>query len=67
MTSILRRLQDVRFLEFTQLFSPGDGVGKLVVTFLAILELVREMLIEVSQQQAYSPIYVKSTHGLAVV
>ena len=33
----------------------------------SIGELVREMLIEVSQQQAYSPIYVKSTHGLAVV
>ena len=34
---------------------------------LAVLELARESLIEVSQQQAYAPIYVKLTHGLTVV
>ena len=67
MSLILRRLQEVKFVEFTQLFSPGEGVSKLVVTFLAILELARETLIEVTQQEAYSPIYVKSTHGLTVV
>ena len=67
MSAILRRLQEVRMIEFTQLFSPGDGVSKLVVTFLAILELAREALIEVTQQQSYSPIYIKSTHGLSVV
>ena len=67
MSAILRRLQDVKLIEFTQLFSPTDGVPKLVVTFLAILELARETLIEVTQQQAYSPIYVKPTHGLTVV
>ena len=67
MTQILRRLQDVRFLEFTQLFSPELGIPKLVVTFLAILELARETLIELTQQEPYSPIYVKLTHGLTVV
>jgi segregation and condensation protein A len=67
MTQILRRLQDVKFLEFTQLFSPELGVPKLVVTFLAILELVRETMIEVTQQEPYSPIYVKLIHGLTVV
>ncbi|HEV8520562.1 MAG TPA: ScpA family protein [Burkholderiales bacterium] len=67
MTLILRRLHDVKFLEFTQLFSPSDGVPRLVVTFLAILELAREALIEVTQHEAYSPIYVKLTHGLTVV
>jgi len=67
LSAILRRLQDVKLIEFTQLFSPTDGVPKLVVTFLAILELARETLIEVTQQQAYSPIYVKPTHGLTVV
>ena len=67
MTQILRRLQEVRFLEFTQLFSPGLGVPKLVVTFLAILELARETLIELTQQEPYSPIYVKLSHGLTVV
>jgi len=67
MTQILRRLQDVRFLEFTQLFSPELGIAKLVVSFLAILELARETLIEITQQEPYSPIYVKLTHGLTVV
>lgn len=67
MSAILRRLQEVRLIEFTQLFRPGEGVAKLVVTFLAILELARETLIEVTQQEPYTPIYIKSTHGLTVV
>ena len=67
MTLVLRRLRETSLLEFTQLFSPEDGVSKLVVTLLAILELARESLIEVSQQEAYAPIYVKLTHGLTVV
>ncbi len=67
MTQILRRLQETRFLEFAQLFSPDAGVARLIVTFLAVLELAREALIEVIQQEPYSPIYVKSTHGLTVV
>jgi segregation and condensation protein A len=67
MSVILRRLQEVKFIEFTQLFSPTAGVPTLVVMFLAVLELAREALIEVTQQEAYSTIYVKSTHGLTVV
>jgi len=67
MTLILRRLQEAKFLEFTQLFAPQSGVSRLIVTFLAILELARETLIEVTQQEPYSPIYVKLTHGLSVV
>ena len=67
MSVILRRLQEVKFVEFTQLFSPTAGVPTLVVMFLAVLELAREALIEVTQQEAYSTIYVKSTHGLTVV
>ena len=67
MTQILRRLQEVKFLEFTQLFNPQLGVTKLVVTFLAILELARESLVELTQQEPYSPIYVKLTHGLTIV
>ncbi len=67
MSAILRRLQDVKLIEFTRLFSPADGVPKLVVTFLAVLELARETLIEITQQEPYSPIYVKSAHGLTVV
>ena len=66
MTQILRRLQDARFLEFTELFAPESGISNLVVTLLAILELARETLIEITQQEPYSPIYVKLAHGIAV-
>jgi len=63
MSRILRRLQDSKFIEFTELFLPQEGVPVMVVTFLAILELARESMVEVSQQQAYTPIYVKLRSG----
>jgi segregation and condensation protein A len=63
MSRILRRLQEAKFIEFDELFEPSEGVAVLVVTFLAVLELARECLIEVTQQQAYSTIYVKLRSG----
>lgn len=63
MSRVLRQLQETRFVEFKALFQPEQGVSVLVVTFLALLELAREGLIEVSQQQAYSTIYVKLRSG----
>jgi segregation and condensation protein A len=59
MTRILRRLQDAEFVEFTQLFAPQEGLPVLVVTFIALLELAREALVTITQDQAYAPIYVK--------
>lgn len=60
MSLILRRLQSARMLEFTELFDIAhDGIPKLVVCFLAILELAREGLLRITQQQAFSPIYVQ--------
>jgi segregation and condensation protein A len=60
MSMILRRLKSERMLEFTQLFDvASDGIPKLVVCFLAILELAREGLLRITQQQAFSPIYVQ--------
>ncbi len=60
MSIILRRLKEERLLEFTQLFdAKNDGIPKLVVCFLAILELCREGLLRITQQQAFSPIYVQ--------
>jgi segregation and condensation protein A len=67
MSDILRKLQDVNILEFIQLFDPADGVPRLVVTLLALLELAREELIEVTQHEPFSPIYVKLAHGLSAV
>jgi len=60
MSMILRRLKSDRMLEFTQLFDVvNDGIPKLVVCFLAVLELAREGLLRITQQQAFSPIYVQ--------
>lgn len=67
MSRILRKLQNMRFVRFEDLFDPVIGVPILVVTFLAILELARETLIQVTQQGAFSPLYVKLNHGLAAV
>jgi segregation and condensation protein A len=63
MSRVLRRLQESNFVEFNDLFETAQGVSVLVVTFLAVLELAREGLIEVSQHEAYTPIYVKLRGG----
>jgi segregation and condensation protein A len=63
MSRVLRYLQEAKFVEFGNLFQAEQGVAVLVVTFLAVLELAREGLIEVSQQEAYTPIYVKLRGG----
>ena len=63
MSRILRRMQEARYIEFIELFDPAQGVAVLVVTFLALLELARESLIELVQQAAYAPIYVKLKGG----
>jgi segregation and condensation protein A len=66
MTQILRRLGDVQFLEFTQLFiervQQGDAVAVVVVHFLAMLELARESLLEITQAEPYAPIYVRLSY-----
>jgi segregation and condensation protein A len=59
MTGILRNLAEGGFREFTELFEPWRGVAVLVVSFLALLELARERLVEVTQAEPYAPIYVK--------
>jgi segregation and condensation protein A len=59
MTLILRKLAGGGFRVFTSLFEPWRGVALLVVNFLALLELAREGLIEVTQAEAYAPIYVR--------
>src|SRR6266849_4616587 len=59
MSGILRRLRERRVLEFAELFEPARGVAVLVVTFLALLELARELLVEITQSECFAPIYVK--------
>ena len=67
MSRVLRLLQTAQFVAFEELFQPEEGVPVLVVTFLAILELAKETLIELTQQEAYAPIYVKLRNGTAAV
>ncbi|MCX7189914.1 MAG: ScpA family protein [Methylotenera sp.] len=60
MSIILRRLKTDKLLEFSELFDiVHDGIPKLVVCFLAILELAREGLLRMTQQAPFSPIYVQ--------
>jgi segregation and condensation protein A len=63
MSQILRRLKESRVLEFTELFDPALGVAVLVVTFLALLELARETLVDVTQSEGFAPIYVRIAHA----
>jgi segregation and condensation protein A len=62
MSLILKRLQGRHFAEFCDLFDPAQGVPVLVVHFLALLELARENLIEVTQAEPYAPLYVRLTY-----
>ncbi|OZI40703.1 segregation/condensation protein A [Bordetella genomosp. 1] len=63
MTHILRRLNDVRFMEFGELFleriREGAPAAVVVVHFIAMLELARESLLEITQAEPYAPIYVR--------
>lgn len=60
MSQILRRLKQDKLVEFSALFDvANDGISKLVVCFLAILELAREGLLRMTQQAASSPIYLQ--------
>lgn len=69
MTHILRRLSDVRFIEFGELFmeriDEGAPTAVVVVHFLALLELSRELLLEITQAEPYAPIYVRLAYTSA--
>ena len=59
MSIVLRKLQGRKFLEFVDLFDTALGMPILVVTFIALLELSKEGLLEVTQAEVYAPIYVR--------
>ncbi|MBN8759794.1 MAG: segregation and condensation protein A [Thiobacillus sp. SCN 64-35] len=59
MSRILKRLTPGEFMEFKDLFPEASTVHELVVTFLAVLELTKETLVDVTQAEAFAPIYVK--------
>jgi segregation and condensation protein A len=60
MSDVLGALKTQAFVEFTQLFRPAEGRMGVTVTFSAILELLREGLIEIVQSEPFAPIHVRS-------
>jgi segregation and condensation protein A len=59
MSIVLRTLQGRRFIEFENLFDVSRGTQVVVVTFIAMLELAKERLLEITQAEAFAPIYVR--------
>lgn len=60
MSGILERINAENFTEFTRLFDPDEGRLGVVVTFLAVLELIKGSLIELIQAESFGPIHVKA-------
>lgn len=65
MSRVLEAVEPGRFTSFTDLFSFGEGRAGVVVTFLAVLELIRESLIELVQAEPFAPIYVRAATAQA--
>ena len=63
MSIVLKKLQGRRFVGFEDLFDPASGTPVLVVTFIALLELAKETLIEITQAEAFAPIYVRLAYS----
>ena len=63
MSIVLRLLQGRKFVEFENLFDPSKGAPVLVVTFIALLELAKETLVEITQAEAFAPIYVRLAYS----
>jgi segregation and condensation protein A len=60
MSNILAALEGGGFLEFSRLFTLEEGRAGVTVAFIALLELVREGLIEITQTEPYAPLHVRS-------
>ena len=67
MSEVLEKIKRSDFKTFSDLFDPAEGRMGVTVTFLAILELLREALIEVVQAEAYSPIHVRAAGAVSAV
>jgi len=61
MSRVLKQLQGQRFVPFETVFTPQEGPAVLVVTFIALLELAKENLLEITQAEAFAPIYLRLT------
>ena len=59
MTQVLTSLQGDEFVDFVSLFSSEEGRDGVIVTFIAVLELLKDRMIEIVQSEVFAPIYVK--------
>jgi len=66
MTSIVDRLRERPYLEFQALFTVQEGRMGVVVTFLALMELIRERVVDLVQNEPFGQIYVKSPDSPAL-
>jgi len=64
MSKVLRQLRNCDFVPFEQLFAADAGIPMLVVTFIAILELAKETLIEITQTESLGNIYVRTSRAI---
>ncbi len=67
MSEILVRIKSSTFSGFSDLFDPEEGRMGVAVTFIAILELLRESVIEVVQAEAYAPLHVRAASSVRLV
>jgi segregation and condensation protein A len=67
MSEILTRVKAGSFTDFSGLFDPEEGRMGVAVTFIAILELLRESVIEVAQSDAYAPLHVRAASTVRLV
>jgi segregation and condensation protein A len=63
MSTVLDRLSREGFTEFRALFAPQEGRAGVVVTLLAVLELIKEQLLELTQSEPFAPIHVRAAQG----
>ena len=64
MTKVLRLLRDTDFVSFDSLFEQGASIPVLVVTFIAILELAKENMVEITQTETLGNIYVRTSRAI---
>ncbi len=67
MSEILSRIKANDFTGFGDLFDPEEGRMGVAVTFIAVLELLRESVIEVVQAEQYAPLHVRAASSVRLV
>ena len=60
MSQVMENLRDNQFVPFVALFTLEEGRLGVVVTFLAVMELIKESLVEIVQSESFGPIHVKA-------